>query len=879
MKALFFSILILLTTVLSEGLSQSCNFTNFRNTYYLQGDTIRILHQTDTNDGGQLWIGTTGRTGYSYSDGLIIKFDASLNIVWSKRIGSTQPLTSVFLNNAIESTKGGYLIAGYSTKQSGYPEFAYCLLRCDFLGNITWQQEYAVSSAIGQWTKIALTGVAEDDAAFYVTGVLNGDIPQQTDGQFITLFKTDISGNLTFSKLFHHNNVPLNSSIGIYPSNGNLLLWGYGDDNNNSQTDTRRVYWIQLNSDDASFQSGNAFCFKPMGLPSVSYSLYPHFLKSFKTNSGYAVTGLIAENSATKRAIVTLHFDNNLQLTKSWNLPQLTGVISANSGDFSVAADGNLLLAQRSSTENDKTYLSKYDMNGYIISQRKVGNFGAGTGVNVLSGGVRIGIHNGNIRYTANYFQNGIPVAEILNLSPNSSDTTCFGIETMLGSSQPFETYIMPATQFSTIDNIVSNRLAVFNNSSVNIKSESICSLQTFCSQLSLIGLDTVCVLGQPVVYSVQRNHGCSSPVKWTFDSANCVSAKLLSDSSISIQWRNTIWALQTTKLIATFEDCNTVSDTLLVALVPYTKRIAQDLSLCIGDSIKLTPGNWFKSYKWQDGSDDSIFIAKTPGFYKVVYETFCNRTLEDTVTIKPLYIELLPNHIRKICKGDSIVLQAKSGFSDYHWSPDYRITSTTENVAIVSPVMDTAYIVNALVKPGCRIYDTVKLVTLNPADIQIKQERRNCAELILYVLPPSSFSEIVWSEPTNTNATQLTVSKSGWYSFTAKDNNGCIVKDSANIIFEPCNNQISFPNAFTPNRDGLNDIFRPLTTGRLLKYELSIYNRWGQKIFFSQNPSVGWDGTLSGKIQQQQNFIWICRYQLYGGKATTIKGTVLLIK
>ena len=250
---------------------------------------------------------------------------------------------------------------------------------------------------------------------------------------------------------------------------------------------------MQISSNDASFQSGQAFCFKPFGLPAISYSLYPYFLKCFKTNNGFAITGLLAESAATKRALATLHFDSNLNISYSWMLPQITGVISANAGNFSIASDGGLLLAQRSSAGNDKTFLTSYGVDGSIIRQRKVGNFGTATGVNVLNGGIRIGFSNDNVRFISNYINNGSPVTELLDLSLGSNDSVCFGKQTQFGSAQPFETYPMPATQFDMIDNIVSSKSAAFNSSSVAIQSQSICSSQLICCQLNLIGLATVC--------------------------------------------------------------------------------------------------------------------------------------------------------------------------------------------------------------------------------------------------------------------------------------------------------------------------------------------------------------------------------------------------
>ncbi len=61
----------------------------------------------------------------------------------------------------------------------------------------------------------------------------------------------------------------------------------------------------------------------------------------------------------------------------------------------------------------------------------------------------------------------------------------------------------------------------------------------------------------------------------------------------------------------------------------------------------------------------------------------------------------------------------------------------------------------------------------------------------------------------------------------------------------------VYIPNAFTPNEDGLNDVFFPVMRG-VKRYELQIFNRWGELIFVSDDPKVKWDGTLKGEPCQQ---------------------------
>jgi gliding motility-associated-like protein len=86
-------------------------------------------------------------------------------------------------------------------------------------------------------------------------------------------------------------------------------------------------------------------------------------------------------------------------------------------------------------------------------------------------------------------------------------------------------------------------------------------------------------------------------------------------------------------------------------------------------------------------------------------------------------------------------------------------------------------------------------------------------------------------------------------------------------------------PTAFTPNSDGYNDIFRPKFAGRATKYSFIVYNRWGQKVFESRDPALGWDGTINGTQQPSGVYVWQCQYQLYKRDPVAVKGTVVLLR
>jgi len=90
----------------------------------------------------------------------------------------------------------------------------------------------------------------------------------------------------------------------------------------------------------------------------------------------------------------------------------------------------------------------------------------------------------------------------------------------------------------------------------------------------------------------------------------------------------------------------------------------------------------------------------------------------------------------------------------------------------------------------------------------------------------------------------------------------------------------IYFPNAFSPNADGRNEGFGVLGgIGQLTGYRLSVYNRWGERVFYTNNPVQKWDGTVRGSKTQDNLFVWHASFSLQGGAPETRKGTVSLIR
>jgi gliding motility-associated-like protein len=89
----------------------------------------------------------------------------------------------------------------------------------------------------------------------------------------------------------------------------------------------------------------------------------------------------------------------------------------------------------------------------------------------------------------------------------------------------------------------------------------------------------------------------------------------------------------------------------------------------------------------------------------------------------------------------------------------------------------------------------------------------------------------------------------------------------------------IEMPNAFTPNHDGHNDLFRVKYPDVIKTFRMDIYNRWGQSVYSTEDPYKGWNGAVGGLDQPVGGYIWKILYTDVFGNTQQINGTVLLIR
>jgi gliding motility-associated-like protein len=141
-------------------------------------------------------------------------------------------------------------------------------------------------------------------------------------------------------------------------------------------------------------------------------------------------------------------------------------------------------------------------------------------------------------------------------------------------------------------------------------------------------------------------------------------------------------------------------------------------------------------------------------------------------------------------------------------------------------------------------------------------------------LLTPGVYPSYLWQD--SSTQAQFLVKGSGLYSVLVGNSCGT-VGDEVLVMEKTCD--IYFPSAFTPNRDGQNELFKVAHPFGIKAYSLKVFNRWGRMVFFTTDAAKGWDGKHAGTEQASGVFVWIASGISPSGKTFSTKGTLMLIR
>ncbi len=230
------------------------------------------------------------------------------------------------------------------------------------------------------------------------------------------------------------------------------------------------------------------------------------------------------------------------------------------------------------------------------------------------------------------------------------------------------------------------------------------------------------------------------------------------------------------------------------------------------------------------------------------------------------------------ICPGDTVLMRAYGGWR-YTWSPAITIGDIHNAFTLAWPTVDRQYKVLIEGDSGCQIERAVniKLVPPMQLDAGLDQDIKYGESTTIQASSnyPVSWTPASEVHPANGINPVVSPAHTTTYYITATTPEGCILSDSVTIHVT----NAMLPNAFTPNGDGVNDFFQLLPFDERVKLrEMSVYNRFGQRVFTTRNITDQWDGTYNGKPADLDTYFYYVEYKI-GEKTYKLKGDVTLLR
>jgi gliding motility-associated-like protein len=347
-------------------------------------------------------------------------------------------------------------------------------------------------------------------------------------------------------------------------------------------------------------------------------------------------------------------------------------------------------------------------------------------------------------------------------------------------------------------------------------------------------------------------------------------------------------------------------ADTLIypINVTFVSLQTSADTTICVGTSLQLSASNGTGNgtYIWSlnlnltpplnNPTDSTINVLPLNNTTYYVQTTINGCSVLDSVKVNVSSVSVTTSNI-SVCYPGQYTLTATASPTNvtYQWLPtQFIISGGNTATPLVNVQTNTTYQVIATNNIGCsdtaNVNISISALGLTSINAYADKDTLINGESTLLHVNPSSGYTIVWSPANSLNNTSIanplaSPTQTTEYIVSLTDAQGCSRTDTVKITVldficeEP---YIYLPNAFTPNNDGQNDIL--YLRGNLIdEMYLAIYNRWGELVFESTSPQIGWDGTYKGMKCDPAVFVYYLTVKCRGGQEYFKKGNITLIR
>ena len=307
-------------------------------------------------------------------------------------------------------------------------------------------------------------------------------------------------------------------------------------------------------------------------------------------------------------------------------------------------------------------------------------------------------------------------------------------------------------------------------------------------------------------------------------------------------------------------------SDTIAVVFDPLPVIVISDTVVCVSETITLNAGNPGAAYLWSPTGEttQTIDVTATDGTYSVVVTTptFCTDSAEATLIFIPFPVVDLGADTA-LCDTEQLTLDAQNDTCVFTWSTGANSQTIT--------LIESENVWVDVYNDYCVTRDSINVV-FNPLPNEL-----SVSELTICLDYPPYHAVLSGENPGNTyvwsptgETTQIILAEDyGWFMVQLTTPLDCSILDSI-LVQEYCHSAIYVPNTFTPDGDGVNDMFFP-NGHNIAAIELRIFDRWGEMIKSGTDTDAKWDGTYGGATSQDGVYIWKVKYRFFENAEHTV--------
>ncbi|MCL4855857.1 MAG: gliding motility-associated C-terminal domain-containing protein, partial [Flavobacteriales bacterium] len=232
-----------------------------------------------------------------------------------------------------------------------------------------------------------------------------------------------------------------------------------------------------------------------------------------------------------------------------------------------------------------------------------------------------------------------------------------------------------------------------------------------------------------------------------------------------------------------------------------------------------------------------------------------------------------------KVCAGEQVNLYATGGVS-YWWEPSSL--TTNPNSYTIAPIIydSTIFTVDITAANGCTTQKQVTVSLYPDPYINLDESLHAGSVNSTVITPETNGITYQWNPVEGLSCSDCLTptafaGETTTYTFTTWSEFGCKNSKEIVVMFKGI---LYIPNAFTPNGDGDNDIFYAHGIN-IKEFEMMIFDRWGEKLFTSDDLDKGWDGSYNGNLAQTETYVWKIIYKDVLNNREELIGTVTLLR